>query len=166
MNGGTSLRIHGTRCLLLLILVACSPPSGQAPQTGSSSTTLATPRAQARKPERTSRIARPSELTEQERRYGISQTHNDQVIYQPDVILIDNGSLAIRGISRDGLVWREDASSVPAVTSCPAASCFSRAEPSVAYCTWERKAVRSRFASGPCIFQQSSATAVSRWMCK
>lgn len=55
------------------------------------------------------RFVAPSELTAQERRFGISPTRNRQVTYRPGVIIAENGSQIIRGISGDGMTWTVDA---------------------------------------------------------
>jgi hypothetical protein len=60
------------------------------------------------------RLLRPGDLTPQERKWGIAPTRSSEVTYQPDVLIVENGSDAIRGVSNDGLTWRVDAASVPA----------------------------------------------------
>ena len=58
------------------------------------------------------RLVAPSQLTPQERRFGVAPTRNSQVSYQPDVIIVENGSEAIRAISGNGLTWTVDAKAV------------------------------------------------------
>ena len=100
-------------CLWLILAVvaattcACSRQESQAPVRGHSPTTAA------RREITAPRLALASELTEQERKYGVAPTRNSQVTYQPGVVIVENGSEAIRGVSDNGLVWLVDADAVP-----------------------------------------------------
>jgi hypothetical protein len=58
------------------------------------------------------RLVAPAELTAQERRFGVAPTRNSQVTYQPNIIIVENGSDAIRGTSGDGMIWTVDARTV------------------------------------------------------
>ena len=49
-------------------------------------------------------------LTPNERKWGISPTRNDKVTYQPDVIVMEHGADAVRGMASNGLTWSIDAS--------------------------------------------------------
>ncbi len=49
-----------------------------------------------------------SELTEAEKKYGISAERTPSVVYQPEVVLLPAGARAIRSLSADGLVWTLD----------------------------------------------------------
>ena len=50
-----------------------------------------------------------SKLTPNEIRWGISPTRNDKVTYQPDVVIMEHGSDAIRGMASNGMTWTIDA---------------------------------------------------------
>ena len=54
------------------------------------------------------RLLQPSELTEAEKRYGISAERTPTVTYQPEVVLLPAGARAIRSLSDDGLAWTLD----------------------------------------------------------
>jgi hypothetical protein len=71
-----------------------------------------TPAASHRVSEGPPRLVAPSELTEQERRFGVSPTRNAQVTYQPGVIIVENGSQLIRKAGGDGMTWIVDAAAV------------------------------------------------------
>jgi hypothetical protein len=58
------------------------------------------------------RLVSPSELTAQERRFGVAPTRNSRVTYQPGVIIVENGADAIRGMRGNGMVWVVDARTV------------------------------------------------------
>jgi len=49
------------------------------------------------------RLLRPSELTDAERRYGHAPTPDPTVVYQPEVVIIEGGAQAVRGLGADGL---------------------------------------------------------------
>jgi hypothetical protein len=48
-------------------------------------------------------------LSEAEKRFGVSPTRNKEVVYQPDVIIMEHGAEAIRSYSSNGLTWTIDA---------------------------------------------------------
>lgn len=96
-------------CVAAMAISSCSREDS--PST--SSATSATERTLQRRAIKSPRPALPGELSEQERKYGVSPTVNSEVTYQPEVLVVENGSEAIRGVSDDGLVWRIDAASVP-----------------------------------------------------
>jgi hypothetical protein len=48
-------------------------------------------------------------LSDAEIKYGVSPTRNDQVTYQDDVIVMEHGAEAIRGLSSNGLTYTLDA---------------------------------------------------------
>ena len=54
------------------------------------------------------RLLKPSELSEAEKRFGISPERTPGLTYQPDVVLLRAGVNAIRSLSDDGLVWTLD----------------------------------------------------------
>ena len=49
-------------------------------------------------------------LSEAEMRFGVSPTRNKDVVYQPDVIVMEHGADAIRSYSSNGMTWTIDAS--------------------------------------------------------
>jgi hypothetical protein len=54
------------------------------------------------------RLARPTELTAAERRYGLAPRRDASVVYQPDVVIVQGGANAVRSLSGDGLTWTLD----------------------------------------------------------
>lgn len=50
-----------------------------------------------------------TKLSDAEIKYGVSPTQNSQITYQPDVIVMEHGAEAIRGISSNGLSYTIDA---------------------------------------------------------
>jgi hypothetical protein len=50
-----------------------------------------------------------AKLTPNELKWGISPTRNDKVTYQPDVIIMEHGSDAVRAMASNGLTWTIDA---------------------------------------------------------
>jgi hypothetical protein len=50
-----------------------------------------------------------AKLTPNERKWGISPTLNDKVTYQPDVIIMEHGSDAVKAMASNGLTWTIDA---------------------------------------------------------
>jgi hypothetical protein len=77
----------------LFLLTACSRGS------------LPTP---ARRSDPTPRVATSSELTEAEKKWGVAPGRGKGVTYQPDVVLLDAGPDAIRGMNSNGLEWSID----------------------------------------------------------
>lgn len=59
-------------------------------------------------------LAAPSDLSAAERAWGVGPKRGPDVTYQPDVVIIDDGPNAIRGMSANGLEWRLDASAAGA----------------------------------------------------
>lgn len=57
----------------------------------------------------TSTSAASATLTDAEIKYGVSPTRNKDVTYQDDVIVMEHGAEAIRGISSNGLAYTIDA---------------------------------------------------------
>lgn len=53
--------------------------------------------------------AEPAPLTDAEIKYGVSPTHNSEVTYQNDVIVMEHGAEAVRSISSNGLTYTIDA---------------------------------------------------------
>jgi len=49
-------------------------------------------------------------LTPNERKWGVSPTRNDKVTYASDVIIMEHGADAIRGMATNGMSWTIDAS--------------------------------------------------------
>lgn len=62
-------------------------------------------------------------LTPNERKWGISPTRNDKVTYQPDVIVMEHGPDAVRGMASNGLTWTIDANAPHATRSRSTRSC-------------------------------------------
>ena len=60
------------------------------------------------------RLLRPSEMTDAERRYGHAPTPDPTVVYQPEVVIIDGGARAVRGLGAIGLGCTIDARSTNA----------------------------------------------------
>ena len=90
----------------LLTALACSthdgaPPAARSEPAGNASTT-ATP---ATTPSLAGVPASLSKLTPNELKWGISPTRNSQVTYQPDVIIMEHGSDAVRAMASNGLTW-------------------------------------------------------------
>lgn len=56
-----------------------------------------------------------STLSEAERRHGVSPTLNDEVTYQPDVVVVENGAAIVRGLGDDGVTWRIAADAAPSI---------------------------------------------------
>ena len=54
------------------------------------------------------RLLKTSELSDAEKRFGISPEQTAGLTYQPDVVLLRSGVNAIRSLSDDGLVWTLD----------------------------------------------------------
>ena len=54
------------------------------------------------------RLLKTSELSDAEKRFGISPERTPGLTYQPDVVLLRAGVNAIRSLSDDGLVWTLD----------------------------------------------------------
>ena len=54
------------------------------------------------------RLLNTSELSDAEKRFGISAERTANITYQPDVVLLRAGVNAIRALSDDGLVWTLD----------------------------------------------------------
>ena len=54
------------------------------------------------------RLLKTSELSDAEKRFGISPEQTAGLTYQPDVVLLRSGVNAIRSLSEDGLVWTLD----------------------------------------------------------
>jgi len=54
-------------------------------------------------------LARKSELSEAELKFGVAPRRSSSVTYQPDVILIKGGADRVRSVSDDGLTWTIDA---------------------------------------------------------
>ena len=50
-----------------------------------------------------------AKLTPNELKWGISPTRNSQVTYQPDVIIMEHGSDAVRAMASNGMTWTIDA---------------------------------------------------------
>jgi hypothetical protein len=90
----------------LLILGGCarevSPPPTAEPQQ---------PPAKARARDEI-RLLSPDELTETERKFGVAPRRHESVTYQPDVIIVENGSEVIREMGGDGMTWTLDAQAV------------------------------------------------------
>ena len=92
----------------LLTAVACNKhdkvsTGEQATPTAAPSTTSVVP---------ASTLGIPSslaKLTPNERKWGISPTRNDKVTYQPNVIIMEHGSDAVRAMASNGLTWTIDA---------------------------------------------------------
>ena len=55
------------------------------------------------------RLAAPSELTAAQRAWGVGPKRSADVTYQPEVVIIDEGPEAIRGMSANGIEWTIDA---------------------------------------------------------
>jgi hypothetical protein len=53
-------------------------------------------------------LGQSAELTPAERAYGLAPKRTEAVTYQPDVVLVERGPEAIRGVSANGLVWTID----------------------------------------------------------
>ena len=54
-------------------------------------------------------LAKRSELSANEIKYGLAPTRSKSIRYQPNVVIVEGGADAIRGLSTDGLVWIIDA---------------------------------------------------------
>ena len=70
-----------------------------------------------RRPSRTSsgaHLAKRSELSANEIKYGLAPTRSASVTYQPNVVIVAGGADIIRGQSPDGLVWTIDANALGA----------------------------------------------------
>lgn len=50
-----------------------------------------------------------AKLTPNELKWGVSPTRNDKVTYQPDVIIMEHGSDAVRAMASSGMTWTIDA---------------------------------------------------------
>jgi hypothetical protein len=94
----------------LLTAVACSthdgaPPAARSEPSGSAATTLTPTPA----PSPAGVPPSLSRLTPNELKWGISPTRNSQVTYQPDVIIMEHGSDAVRAMASNGMTWTIDA---------------------------------------------------------
>ena len=95
--------------LLLLSMTGCTKQDPRAPLPGARTTTASAAAVAAGIP------AYLSRLTANEIRWGVSPTRNDKVTYQPDVIVMEHGSDAIRAMASNGLTWTIDADAPGAV---------------------------------------------------
>jgi len=87
----------------LLTVVACSKHDATTPQ--ATADTLAAPPS----PRVAGVPAALAKLTPNELKWGISPTRNAQVTYQPDVIIMEHGSDAIRAMASNGMTYTIDA---------------------------------------------------------
>src|SRR5262245_15944300 len=53
-------------------------------------------------------LARISELTDAERKYGVAPIADQSIRYQPDVVIVKGGAGIIRTVSAAGLTWTID----------------------------------------------------------
>jgi hypothetical protein len=92
----------------LLVAVACRKPDSAA---SAVSAAPAAPGATAPPAAATPSGIPPSlaKLTPNELKWGISPTRNDKVTYQPDVIIMEHGSDAVRAMATNGMTWTIDA---------------------------------------------------------
>lgn len=68
----------------------------------------------ARVADATPRLATASELSDAERRWGSAPPRTPDITYQPDVVLVDDGPDAVRGMSGNGVEYFLDAARVDA----------------------------------------------------
>lgn len=91
----------------LLGATACKKPDAASPPT--SSTAPAAPASSATPDAATAMSPALAKLTPNERKWGISPTLSDKVTYQPDVIVMEHGSDAVKAMASNGLSWTIDA---------------------------------------------------------
>jgi hypothetical protein len=53
-------------------------------------------------------VTSPIDPNRATKKFGAAPVHNDHIVYQPDVVTIDDGPRAIRGVSSNGLTFRID----------------------------------------------------------
>ena len=94
----------------LPLLTACSKQSGPAGNAPAPASDM--PHTQA-------------EMTPAEIKYGVSPTLNSQVTYQPDVIVMEHGAEAVRGLSSDGLTYNIDGNATGAKGIAPGKILFT-----------------------------------------
>ena len=51
----------------------------------------------------------PHKMSDAEFKFGVSPTRNQNVTYQPDVVLMEHGAEAVKSMSSNGLAWTLDA---------------------------------------------------------
>jgi hypothetical protein len=92
--------------ITIVSVLACSKHELSTPNVTSGAPTPITPLSSAPPAGLPASLAK---LTANELRWGISPTRNAKVTYQPDVIIMEHGSDAVRAMASNGLTWTIDA---------------------------------------------------------